>query len=81
MNFRTKVAIKMSRSLSKAKESEAAASDSVESLGTDEEDGSESESREETPDLYRHSALGMYAGVSVFNYVAFFPPKACSGNG
>lgn len=62
LEYLTKVAIKMSRSLSKAKESEAAVSDSVESFDTEEEVDSENEGREETPDLYRHSALGMYGG-------------------
>lgn len=31
---------------------------------TDEDEEMETEGREETPDLYRNSSLGMYAGVS-----------------
>ena len=62
---RTKVAIKMSRSSAKSKESgEGAKSESETSFSSDEEEeGIEDEDREETPDLYRNSALGMYTGV------------------
>ncbi|KAF8625408.1 hypothetical protein AX15_005373 [Amanita polypyramis BW_CC] len=63
LEYLTKIAIKMSRSLSKTKgSSEAAARDSVESFDTGEEDETSTEAREETPDLYRNSALGMYGG-------------------
>ncbi|KAK2463266.1 hypothetical protein APHAL10511_004921 [Amanita phalloides] len=63
LEYLTKVAIKMSRSLSKGKvQNEAIASESIASFGTEEDDETESETREETPDLYRHSALGMYGG-------------------
>ncbi|PFH51493.1 hypothetical protein AMATHDRAFT_58882 [Amanita thiersii Skay4041] len=58
----TKLSIKMSRSLPKNKEaSEVVMSDSGESYESEEEDA-DRESREETPDLYRNSALGMYGG-------------------
>jgi E3 ubiquitin-protein ligase HUWE1 len=64
--FRTKVAIKMSRSPgSKGKESiEGPKAESVTSYTSESEEDEEDE-REETPDLYRNSALGMYGGVSL----------------
>ncbi|KAF8629680.1 hypothetical protein AX17_005616 [Amanita inopinata Kibby_2008] len=63
LEYLTKAAIKMSRSLTKNKElTEALTNDSVESFDTDDEDNAENETREETPDLYRTSALGMYGG-------------------
>ena len=58
--------MKMSRSSGKNnKEShEGTKTDSVSSLGSEEEDEElEDTGREETPDLYRNSALGMYGGV------------------
>lgn len=61
--LRSKVAIKMSKSAGKGK-------DSIEDVETDsdvsseEEDDARGPGREETPDLYRNSALGIYGGVS-----------------
>jgi len=53
---------------SKLKETTEAKKDESESSLSSEEDAdsnmSEDETREETPDLYRNSALGMYGGVS-----------------
>lgn len=57
--------MKMSRSSSKMKEVEDGnESMSGSSVDSDEEDEDNAE-REETPDLYRNSALGMYGGVSI----------------
>ncbi|KAG6874485.1 hypothetical protein C0995_010395 [Termitomyces sp. Mi166 len=62
----TKLAIKMSRLTSKNKDTvDSSKSESESSISSaDEEDESdiEEENREETPDLYRNSALGMYGG-------------------
>lgn len=59
----TKIAIKMSRSSSKSKEeSGAPRSASQSSFASGEDDDLDDAGREETPDLYRNSALGMYAG-------------------
>ncbi|KAK7053298.1 E3 ubiquitin-protein ligase tom1 [Paramarasmius palmivorus] len=63
LEYLTKVAIKMSRSPgSKGKESiEGPKAESVASYTSESEDD-EGDEREETPDLYRNSALGMYGG-------------------
>lgn len=68
MFHRTKIAIKMSRSSEKNKELvEGVKAESISSSSEDDESGMEDETgREETPDLYRNSALGMYGGVSRF---------------
>ncbi|KAJ3790759.1 hypothetical protein GGU10DRAFT_281593 [Lentinula aff. detonsa] len=60
----TKVAIKMSRAPGKARESISPKAGSLSPLPSDEEEDEEEteENREETPDLYRNSALGMYGG-------------------
>ncbi|KAF7981836.1 hypothetical protein HWV62_31363 [Athelia sp. TMB] len=64
----TKIAIKMSRASDKAKDSAGDKPESVGSLASDEDDEideededeeAEDQEREETPDLYRNSALGM----------------------
>ena len=67
---RTKIAIKMGRS-ERSKESGEKKDDAAPSVSSDDEDESEdedeemdTEGREETPELYRNSSLGMYAGVS-----------------
>jgi E3 ubiquitin-protein ligase HUWE1 len=39
--------------------------DDDEDENTDEDEEMEAEGRAETPDLYRNSSLGMYAGVSI----------------
>ncbi|PBK91673.1 hypothetical protein ARMGADRAFT_968529 [Armillaria gallica] len=58
----TKIAIKMSRTTSKGRDTiEEAKAESVVSMDSDDDDGPE-ERREETPDLYRNSALGIYGG-------------------
>lgn len=62
LQYLSKVAMKMSRSSSKMKEVEDGnESMSGSSVDSDEEDEDNAE-REETPDLYRNSALGMYGG-------------------
>ncbi|KAJ3855492.1 hypothetical protein EV368DRAFT_72228 [Lentinula lateritia] len=60
----TKVAIKMSRAPGKARESSSPKAGSISPLSSDEEDEEEEtqDAREEMPDLYRNSALGMYGG-------------------
>lgn len=69
---RTKIAIKMGRS-DRSKESGEKKGNDSPSVSSEDEDDDESgdedeemdtEGREETPDLYRNSSLGMYAGVS-----------------
>ncbi|KAF9460708.1 hypothetical protein BDZ94DRAFT_1323842 [Collybia nuda] len=65
LEFLTRIAIKMSRSSGKNKESvEGFKTESISSLSSEEEDSDmeEDPGREETPDLYRNSALGMYGG-------------------
>ncbi|KAF9475538.1 hypothetical protein BDN70DRAFT_996350 [Pholiota conissans] len=61
LEYLTKIAIKMSKGSGKNKE-DAIKDDIVSSASEGEEESIESEAREETPDLYRNSALGMYAG-------------------
>ncbi|KAG9000508.1 hypothetical protein FRB94_005396 [Tulasnella sp. JGI-2019a] len=56
----SKIAIKMGKTSTKTKGTSVDAMD-TESDGSDDE-GSEGSQREETPDLYRNSALGMYGG-------------------
>ncbi|KAG6372317.1 hypothetical protein JVT61DRAFT_7757 [Boletus reticuloceps] len=59
----TRIAIKMSRASEKAKDGSEGKAQSVGSISEDEEEediGVEDAAREETPDLYRHSALGMW---------------------
>jgi E3 ubiquitin-protein ligase HUWE1 len=62
----TKIAIKMSRTSNRNKDTvEGQKAESVSSMGSEEdEEEMEDTGREETPDLYRNSALGMYGGVS-----------------
>ncbi|TFK44714.1 hypothetical protein BDQ12DRAFT_730740 [Crucibulum laeve] len=63
LEYLTKVAIKMSRTSHKGKESFGGTkSESESSLESDEEESMDDSGREETPDLYRNSALGMYGG-------------------
>ncbi|KAG6878824.1 hypothetical protein C0992_007445, partial [Termitomyces sp. T32_za158] len=66
LEYLTKLAIKMSRLSGKSKDIVGSSKSESESSisSTDEEDDSdmEEEVREETPDLYRNSALGMYGG-------------------
>jgi len=50
----------MSRVSGKAKDTHEGRAESIDSLGSEEEDIGDID-REETPDLYRNSALGMYA--------------------
>ncbi|KAJ7579230.1 hypothetical protein C8J56DRAFT_339945 [Mycena floridula] len=77
LEYLTKIAIKMSRLSNKVKDGadEAKVREDSESLISDEDEEDEPEDsavREETPDLYRNSALGMYAGEmeDVNNYNA-----------
>ncbi|KAJ7218040.1 hypothetical protein GGX14DRAFT_495423 [Mycena pura] len=64
LEYLTKIAIKMSRTSSKNKDAvEGQKADSVSSVGSEEdEEEVEDSDREETPDLYRNSALGMFGG-------------------
>lgn len=54
----------------------------LESSSSDEEEDYD-EDREETPDLYRNSSLGMYSGVRWFSIDMTFvlTPTFCKGNG
>ncbi|KAG7098569.1 hypothetical protein E1B28_000502 [Marasmius oreades] len=62
LEYLTKVAIKMSRNPGKGKDTlEGPNAESVSSY-TSGSDGEEEHEREEMPDLYRNSALGMYGG-------------------
>ena len=54
----------MSRASGKNKE-DAKKDASVSSGSEDDEETMEDGGREETPDVYRHSALGIYAGVGI----------------
>ncbi|KAF8658329.1 hypothetical protein AX16_002096 [Volvariella volvacea WC 439] len=70
LEYLTKIAIKMSRA-SKGKDvTESIKTESEASMDSDveDEDMDEEEGREETPDLYRNSALGMYAGEMDDNF-------------
>jgi len=63
-HVRSRVAIKMSRASEKAKDGDEGKADSTDTL-SDEEEGEDDidvddAARDETPDLYRNSALGMY---------------------
>lgn len=50
------------------KESGEGKAESVESFASEDEEGEiEDSGRQETPDLYRNSALGMYGGVSILS--------------
>ncbi|KAH8119411.1 hypothetical protein DFH11DRAFT_1782299 [Phellopilus nigrolimitatus] len=65
LEYLTKVAIKMGRASDKTKENQDKKSSSSSSLSSeedDEDDDMDNEGREETPDLYRNSSLGMYGG-------------------
>ena len=57
--YRTKIAIRMSRVSDKHKDAMVEESESEESEGSDEDDAMVDPDREETPDLYRNSSLGM----------------------
>jgi len=62
----------MSRASEKSKDGIEGKPQSVGSISEDEEDiDVEDAAREETPDLYRHSALGMWVSVSEFSYMNF----------
>jgi len=63
--------MKMSKTSGKNKE-DVTQDDAQSSSSEDEdEDMDDTSPREETPDLYRNSALGMYGGVSA-NFLNFF---------
>ncbi|KAF7315636.1 hypothetical protein MIND_00079100 [Mycena indigotica] len=63
LEFLTKVAIKMSRSSkNKAVDDDEKGDESSSSGSSDEVEDMEDSDREETPDLYRNSALGMFGG-------------------
>ena len=69
---RAKIAIKMSRASGKNKEG--VKKDAGVSSGSEDDDEAiEDGGREETPDVYRHSALGIYAGVSII-YLSIVKP-------
>lgn len=73
----TKIAIKMGRSTDKGKElpdQKIEDSGSASSEDADDEDMEPGIDREETPDVYRNSSLGMYAGVRIIPcHQAIFP--------
>lgn len=70
----------MCRSTGKGKAvAEETKSDSEDSMDSDESD--EEDAREETPDLYRNSALGIYGGVSLFILCEFVLMARSPGNG
>ena len=62
----------MSRASGKNKEDEKKDA-SVSSGSEDDEEAMEDGGREETPDVYRHSALGIYAGVGIILFYFFSP--------
>ncbi|KAJ7132750.1 hypothetical protein C8R43DRAFT_929975 [Mycena crocata] len=64
LEYLTKIAIKMSRTSNRSKDTvEGQKAESVTSMGSEEdEEEMQDTGREETPDLYRNSALGMYGG-------------------
>ncbi|KAJ6586954.1 hypothetical protein DFH09DRAFT_1359428 [Mycena vulgaris] len=64
LEYLTKIAIKMSRTSNRSKDTpEGEKAESVASMGSEEdEEEMQDTGREETPDLYRNSALGMYGG-------------------
>ncbi|KAG9316564.1 hypothetical protein JVU11DRAFT_2615 [Chiua virens] len=65
----TRIAIKMSRASEKSKDGLEGKAQSVGSISDDEEEEDvEDAEREETPDLYRHSALGMFGGMEDVHY-------------
>jgi E3 ubiquitin-protein ligase HUWE1 len=59
------LAIKMGRSSGKGKDIIEEVKSDDESSASEEDDAVEDAEREETPDVYRHSALGIYTGVSL----------------
>ncbi len=70
----------MSRASSKSKDvAEEVKSDSEDSMASDESD--DDDRREETPDLYRNSALGIYAGVSPTRTFVYQGSQHLIGNG
>lgn len=65
LNASSKIAIKMSKSVKSRDSAEGGDKyESEPSVDSEEEDEEVREGREETPDLYRNSALGIYGGVS-----------------
>lgn len=63
-------------------EAEGSKADSASSSGSEDDDDLEDRGREETPDLYRNSALGMYGGVGSWTYGYFNMAKSfAAGNG
>ena len=72
----------MSRSPGKGKDAlEGPSAESVSSYNSGSEDEDEDEEREETPDLYRNSALGMYGGVSNFYPLLLLAAHVSPGDG
>ncbi|KAJ7084416.1 hypothetical protein B0H15DRAFT_888578 [Mycena belliarum] len=63
LEYLSKIAIKMSRTSNKHKDvPEGEKAESITSMGSEDEEEMHDTGREETPDLYRNSALGMYGG-------------------
>lgn len=60
---RTKVAIKMSRVSDKHKDTLVEEEESIDSDMSEDDEDTEDAEREETPDLYRNSSLGMCVSV------------------
>lgn len=77
LQYRTKVAIKMSRAPGKARDLDSPKPGIISPITSDEEDEEEEarDTREETPDLYRNSALGMYGGVCF--HISVHPQARC----
>ena len=73
--------MKMSKTSGKNKED--VTQDEAQSSASEDEDEDmdDTSPREETPDLYRNSALGMYGGVSAKFYFTFSIVTTFTGNG
>ena len=61
----------MSRASDKNKDD--AKKDASISSGSDDDEETMEDGREETPDVYRHSALGIYAGVGIISFIFVSP--------
>ncbi|KZV95100.1 hypothetical protein EXIGLDRAFT_644511 [Exidia glandulosa HHB12029] len=62
LEYLTRIAIKMGKTSERAKAGEEKDEDAMSTDVSDDEEEDEDMDREETPDLYRNSALGMYGG-------------------
>jgi len=78
---RSKIAIKMSKASGKNKEDSAQVEANSSASEDEDEVMDDAEARDETPDLYRNSALGMYGGVGLFFHIYFLLAYRLVGNG